>query len=128
MCQNFLSTELVNTAQFYCFRFYIFFFGKFTPQGVGDYEAAFSDEEGAEGEDPAYKDFALACESNASVSEDTAAVMEEDSQGCNQRSSESSTGDSGCESASRPLSPPPTSTQYYYFYQGKMNISLLFVT
>lgn len=87
-------------------------------EGVGDYEAAFSDEEGAEGEDPAYKDFALACESNASVSEDTAVVMEEDSQGCNQHSSESSTGDSGSESASKPLSPPPTSTQYYYFYQA----------
>ena len=95
---------------------------------MGDYEAAFSDEEGVEGEDPAYKDFALACESNnASVSEVTAEVLEEDSQGSNQRSSESSTGDSGSESASRPLSPPPTSTQYYYFYQGKMNISLPFV-
>ena len=95
---------------------------------MGDYEAAFSDEEGVEGEDPAYKDFALACESNnASVSEVTAEVLEEDSQGSNQRSSESSTGDSGSESASRPLSPPLTSTQYYYFYQGKMNISLPFV-
>ena len=31
MCKNFLSTELVNKAQFYCFRFYIFLFGKFTP-------------------------------------------------------------------------------------------------
>lgn len=89
---------------------------------MGDYEAAFSDEEG---EDPAYKEFASACECNA---EDTVRVVEEDSQGSNQRSSESSTGDSGSESASRPLSPPPTSTQYYYFYQGKMNISLLFVT
>lgn len=94
---------------------------------MGDYEAAFSDEEGAEGEGPCHKEFALACESNASVSEDTAEVLEEDSQASNQRSSESSTGDSGSESASRPLSPPPTSTQYYYFYQGKMNMSLLFV-
>ena len=95
---------------------------------MGDYEAAFSDEESVEGENPAYKEFALACESNASVSVDTVKVLEEDSQGSNQRSSESSTGDSGSESASRPLSPPPTSTQYYYFYQGKMNISLLFVS
>lgn len=48
----------------------------------------------------------------------------EDSHGSNERTSESASGDSGSES-SRPLSPGLASTQYYYFYQGRVNVPLL---
>ena len=55
------------------------------------------------------------------VSEDAPAEVVDDSQRCNQRSSESLSGDSGSES-SRPLSPGPESTHYYYFYQGTIRV------
>lgn len=87
-------------------------------QGVGDYEAAFSDdEEGAKGEEQGSAGFASACAIPTAALEDTGEA-EDDSPGSNQRTSESSAGDSGSESASRPLSPPLVSTQYYYFYQA----------
>ena len=92
---------------------------------MGDYEAAFSDdEEGAKGEEQGSAGFASACAIPTAALEDTGEA-EDDSPGSYQRTSESSAGDSGSESASRPLSPPLVSTQYYYFYQGKLKMCLL---
>lgn len=88
---------------------------------MGDYEAAFSDEEGeAEVREEPSTETASVCDVTASSVEETYNTTEtvEDSYTKKQEhGSESTYGDSGSES-SRPLSPGPVSTQYYYFYQG----------
>lgn len=88
---------------------------------MGDYEAAFSDEEEeAEVREQSLTENASACDVTASSVEETYNTTEtvEDSYNKKQEdTSESTSGDSGSES-SRPLSPGPVSTQYYYFYQG----------
>lgn len=88
-------------------------------QGVGEYEAAFSDDEGdAEGEDDeegGCTASASACDVPSPAVEDTST---EDSQMSSERTSESASGDSGSES-SRPLSPSPAENHFYYFYQAE---------
>lgn len=98
---------------------------------MGDYEAAFSDEEEeAEGREQGSSETASVCDvATASSVEETCNTTEtvEDSLSSTfdkkeeEHTSESTSGDSGSES-SRPLSPGPTSTQYYYFYQGTLEI------
>lgn len=87
---------------------------------MGEYEAAFSDEEETVGREQGSKETASACDVTASSVEETCNTTETYDT-CDKKeqeqTSESTSGDSGSES-SRPLSPGPVSTQYYYFYQG----------
>ncbi len=88
---------------------------------MGDYEAAFSDdEEEAESKEQGSKETASVCDVVASSMEktcDTTETYDTYDKKEQEQTSESTSGDSGSES-SRPLSPGPVSTQYYYFYQG----------
>ena len=103
---------------------------------MGDYEAAFSDddeeEEGADGGEQVSTAFTSACGVTGSSVEETCKTteMEEDFPGstndnkAQEYTSESTSGDSGSDS-SRPLSPGPVSMQYYYFYQGTLKLLAL---
>ena len=102
-------------------------------QDVGDYEAAFSDEEeGAQGGEQCSVELGSAynvTDSSAEETFKTTEIVEDFNNASNDKktrehSSESTSGDSGSES-SRPLSPGPVSTQYYYFYQGTLNSLLV---
>lgn len=95
-------------------------------QDVGDYEAAFSDEEEeAQGGEQGSVELGSAynvTDSSAEETFKTTEIVEDFNDATNDKktrehSSESTSGDSGSES-SRPLSPGPVSTQYYYFYQA----------
>ena len=93
---------------------------------MDDYEAAFSDEEG---EGQSLTDDASACDIAASSVEEacnTAEVVGDphvspDDKMEQRHISESTSGDSDSESP-RPLSPGHVSAQYYYFYQGTLQI------
>lgn len=93
---------------------------------MGDYEAAFSDEDeegedegGSSTDDPSVCDIATPSVEEAC---NTAEVVKDpngspDGKKEQRHASESTSGDSDSESP-RPLSPGHSSAQYYYFYQG----------